>query len=147
MVSVSKVSTVGTVGSPTASAASTFSPVSSVFTVYTLYTVNTSKSSASSGRFSSIFLIVIDLLLVSIMTITSRIWLPDLEIMDLMSFQTHKILSKLEGEILTRKGLKTLFSTSVTGKSFVSRRVEIRLIIITLPVIYSNFPVSSDINS
>ena len=78
------------------------------------------------------------------MAIKPRIWLPDLEIMDLMSFQTHKILSKLEGEILTRKGLKTLFSTSVTGKSFVSRRVEIRLIIITLPVIYSTFPVSSD---
>ena len=31
-------------------------------------------------------------------TLMPRIWLPDLEIMDLMSFQTHKILSKLEGD-------------------------------------------------
>lgn len=29
--------------------------------------------------------------------ILPKIWLPDLEIMDLMSFETHKILSKLEG--------------------------------------------------
>ena len=29
--------------------------------------------------------------------ILPRLWIPDLEIMDLMSFETHKILSKLEG--------------------------------------------------
>jgi len=37
-----------------------------------------------------------DMIAVNI-NILPRIWLPDLEIMDLMSFQTHKILSKLEG--------------------------------------------------
>ena len=67
--------------------------------------------------------------IIIIIIITSRIWLPDLEIMDLMSFQTHKILSKLEGKILTRKGLQMqsrgniwcyTFSNSVTAKSFVS---------------------------
>ena len=30
--------------------------------------------------------------------ILPKLWIPDLEIMDLMSFQTHEILSKLEGE-------------------------------------------------
>ena len=30
--------------------------------------------------------------------ILPKLWIPDLEIMDLMSFETHKILSKLEGE-------------------------------------------------
>ena len=29
--------------------------------------------------------------------ILPKLWIPDLEIMDLMSFETHKILSKLEG--------------------------------------------------
>ena len=30
--------------------------------------------------------------------ILPKLWIPDLEIMDLMSFETHKILSRLEGE-------------------------------------------------
>ena len=30
--------------------------------------------------------------------ILPKLWIPDLEIMDLMSFQTHEILSRLEGE-------------------------------------------------
>ena len=30
--------------------------------------------------------------------ILPKLWIPDLEIMDLMSFETHEILSKLEGE-------------------------------------------------
>ena len=30
--------------------------------------------------------------------ILPKLWIPDLEIMDLMSFGTHKILSKLQGE-------------------------------------------------
>ena len=29
--------------------------------------------------------------------ILPKLWIPDLEIMDLMSFETHNILSKLEG--------------------------------------------------
>ena len=29
--------------------------------------------------------------------ILPKLWIPDLEIMDLMSFETHKILSRLEG--------------------------------------------------
>ena len=33
--------------------------------------------------------------------ILPKLWIPDLEIMDLMSFETHKILSRLEGEHLT----------------------------------------------
>ena len=32
--------------------------------------------------------------------ILPKLWIPDLEIMDLMSFETHKILSRLEGEYL-----------------------------------------------
>ena len=32
--------------------------------------------------------------------ILPKLWIPDLEIMDLMSFETHKILSRLEGEQL-----------------------------------------------
>ena len=32
--------------------------------------------------------------------ILPKLWIPDLEIMDLMSFETHKILSRLEGEHL-----------------------------------------------
>ena len=31
--------------------------------------------------------------------ILPKLWIPDLEIMDLMSFETHEILSKLEGEL------------------------------------------------
>ena len=31
--------------------------------------------------------------------ILPKLWIPDLEIMDLMSFETHKILSRLEGMI------------------------------------------------
>ena len=30
--------------------------------------------------------------------ILPKLWIPDLEIMDLMSFETHKILSRLEGK-------------------------------------------------
>ena len=30
--------------------------------------------------------------------ILPKLWIPDLEIMDLMSFETHEILSKLEGK-------------------------------------------------
>ena len=33
--------------------------------------------------------------------ILPKLWIPDLEIMDLMSFETHKILSRLEGEPLS----------------------------------------------
>ncbi len=32
------------------------------------------------------------------LNILPRIWIPDVEILDLMSFETHKVLSKLEGE-------------------------------------------------
>ena len=31
--------------------------------------------------------------------ILPKLWIPDLEIMDLMSFETHKILSRLEGTV------------------------------------------------
>jgi hypothetical protein len=31
------------------------------------------------------------------LNILPRIWVPDVEILDLMSFETHKVLSKLEG--------------------------------------------------
>ena len=32
--------------------------------------------------------------------ILPKLWIPDLEIMDLLSFETHEILSKLEGDKL-----------------------------------------------
>ena len=32
--------------------------------------------------------------------ILPKLWIPDLEIMDLLSFETHEILSKLEGDTL-----------------------------------------------
>jgi hypothetical protein len=31
------------------------------------------------------------------LNILPRLWIPDVEILDLMSFETHKVLSKLEG--------------------------------------------------
>ena len=34
--------------------------------------------------------------------ILPKLWVPDLEIMDLMSFETHEILSRLEGELVRR---------------------------------------------
>jgi hypothetical protein len=36
------------------------------------------------------------------LNILPRIWIPDVEILDLMSFETHKVLSKLEGEPFLR---------------------------------------------
>ena len=39
--------------------------------------------------------------------ILPKLWIPDLEIMDLMSFETHKILSRLEGNLFI------IFSTEI----------------------------------
>ena len=51
--------------------------------------------------------------------ILPKLWIPDLEIMDLMSFETHEILSKLEGERccrnLSRMVLMFYISVEVFG--------------------------------
>ena len=38
--------------------------------------------------------------------ILPKLWIPDLEIMDLLAFETHKILSKLEGNVVLLNLLK-----------------------------------------
>ncbi len=47
------------------------------------------------------------------LNILPRIWIPDVEILDLMSFETHKVLSKLEGEpfFTFNRNLEVLFFT------------------------------------
>ena len=39
------------------------------------------------------------------LNILPRIWIPDVEILDLMSFETHKVLSKLEGSLFQNSKL------------------------------------------
>ena len=34
------------------------------------------------------------------LNVLPHLWIPDIEILDLMSFETHKVLSRLEGDCI-----------------------------------------------